>query len=155
MARLVAVEQSQVLNADPGKAFAAALDIPLPALLPRRYGPFPPIESVQGQTRWVQAGDSRTIVPAGGGSMRETLTDVDGPRSFGYAITEIAGPMALLVDRIDGLWTFSPQGGGTRVSWRWTLHAKSMLTLPVVRVLGWLWPGYARLALNSLAGYLA
>lgn len=124
-------------------------------LLPRRYGPFPPIKTVQGQTRWARAGDSRTIVPVGGGSMRETLTDVEAPASFGYVITEIAGPMSLLVDHIDGLWTFTENGGGTRVSWRWTLHPTSALTAPVVTVLGWLWPGYARQALESLSRYLA
>lgn len=139
----------------PAQAFVAAMEIPLPTLLPRRYGPFPPIKTVRGQTEWAQSGDSRTIVPAGGGSMRETLTDVQAPTSFGYRISEIAGPMALLVDHIDGLWTFSPQGGGTRVTWGWTLHPKSVLTAPVVAVLGALWNGYARGALESLSDYLA
>jgi hypothetical protein len=37
------------------------------------------------------------------------VTGVDAPRSFGYAITDITGPMAMLVDRIDGRWSFRPQ----------------------------------------------
>lgn len=155
MAKPVVVEQSRVVPVGADTAFAAALDIPLPTLLHRRHGPFPPIKTVGGQTRWAHTGDSRTIIPLGGGSMRETLTGVDGPRSFGYAITEIAGPMALLVDHIDGRWTFQQQGGGTRVTWGWTLHPKSALTAPVVWVLGRLWPGYARQALESLARYAA
>jgi hypothetical protein len=154
MARPVVVAQSRVLPTQPDAVLRAALDIPLPTLLHRRHGPFPPIRTVAGQTRWAQAGDSRTIVPAGGGSMRETLTGVDAPRSFGYAITEIAGPMALLVSHIDGRWTFDPQGAGTRVSWQWTLHPKSALTVPAVRVLARVWPGYARQALQSLSDYL-
>lgn len=155
MAHPVVVEQSRAVAAAPEQAFAAALSIPLPTLLPRRYGPFPPIRTVRGQTSWAQAGDSRTIVPSGGGSMRETLTAVDAPASFGYRITEIAGPMALLVDHIDGRWTFTAQGAGTRVAWGWTLYPKSALTAPVVAVLGRLWNGYARLALGSLSDYLA
>ena len=151
----VTAEQSRVVTAPPEKAFAAALHIPLPRLLNRRYGPFPPIAAVTGQTGWDRAGDSRTIVPVGGGSLRETLTAVDAPVSFGYRISEIGGPMALLVERIDGLWTFAAHDGGTRVSWRWTLHPKSALTAPVVRMLGRLWPGYARRALESLSDYLA
>lgn len=150
----VVTKQSRVIPVSPAQAFTAALDIPLTTLLPRRYGPFPPIKTVQGQTSWARAGDSRTIVPVGGGSMRETLTAVDEPRSFGYAISEISGPMALLVDRIDGLWTFEPDGAGARVSWGWTLHPKSVLTAPVVALLGRVWGGYARQALESLAGYL-
>ena len=58
----------------PEEAFAAALSIPLPTLLHRRYGPFPPIRAVQGQTEWAREGNGRTNVVAGGGSMRETLT---------------------------------------------------------------------------------
>ena len=67
--------------------------------------------------------------------MRETLTGVDAPRSFGYAITAITGPMAMLVDRIDGRWSFRPQGTGTGVTWGWTLLPKSALSAPVVPVL--------------------
>jgi hypothetical protein len=40
------------------------------------------------------------------------------------------------------------------VSWQWTLHPKSALTVPAVRVLAWVWPGYARQALESLSDYL-
>ena len=29
-------------------------------------------------------------------------------------ITDVTGPMAMLVDRIDGRWTFCPQGTGDR-----------------------------------------
>lgn len=151
----ITVERSRAVAAAPEAAFAAALDIPLPRLLHRRYGPFPPIKAVTGQTGWERAGDSRTIVPAGGGSMRETLTAVDGPRSFGYAVTDITGPMALLVGRVEGTWSFTPAGAGTQVMWRWVLHPRSALAAPAVRVLGRLWNGYARQALESLSDYLA
>lgn len=149
----VVVEQSRAIPVNAQSAFTAALGIPLPTLLPRRYGPFPPIRTVRGQARWAQVGDSRTIVPAGGGSMLETLTGVDGPGSFSYAVTEIKGPMALLVDHIDGQWSFTPLGAGTQASWQWTLHPTSALTAPVVALLGRLWHGYARQALASLADY--
>ncbi len=150
----VVVEQSRVIAAPVEKVFTAALDIPLPTLLPRRSGPFPPIKTVRGQTNWAQAGDSRTILPAGGGSMLETLTGVDVPVSFGYAVTEITGPMAFLVDHIDGLWTFRAEGAGTTATWQWTLHPKSVLTAPIVAVLGRLWHGYARQALHSLSAFI-
>lgn len=151
----ITVERSRVIPVSAPDAFAGALDIPLPTLLSSRYGPFPPIKAVRGQTDWAQAGDSRTIIPAGGGSMRETLTAVDAPHSFGYRITEIRGPMAMLVDHIDGTWAFSSDGARTAVTWRWALYPKSALTAPVVALLGRLWGGYARGALESLSGHLA
>lgn len=151
----ITVERSRVIPVATPDAFAGALAIPLPTLLNRRYGPFPPIKAVQGQTDWARAGDSRTIVPAGGGSMRETLTAVDAPGSFGYTITEIRGPMAMLVDHVDGTWTFTPGGAQTTVTWRWALYPRSALTAPVVALLGRLWGGYARGALESLSGHLA
>lgn len=143
-----------MVPASPEAAFAAALAIPLPRLLHRRYGPFPPIREVTGQAGWARAGDSRTIIPAGGGTMRETLTLVDEPREFGYTVTEITGPMALLVGHVDGNWAFTATGAGTRVTWRWALHPKSGLAVPAVWVLGRLWNGYARQALESLADFL-
>lgn len=59
----------------------------------------------------VSCGETRTIVLAGGGSMSETLTSVDEPKSFGHIITEVTGPMAPLIDRVDGAWIFAAGAG--------------------------------------------
>ena len=42
--------------------------------------------------------------------MHEELTRVDPPQAFGYTLTEITGPLAPLVDHIDGEWLFDPGG---------------------------------------------
>jgi hypothetical protein len=88
---------------------------------------------------------------AGGASMREELTSVDPPRSFGYRLTEIGGPMALLVNHVGGEWIFTPVADGTEVTWRWNIHSKSPLTSWLLPVFGRIWKGYARQALRDLA----
>lgn len=129
--------------------------MPLPTLFRRWYGPIPPIKAVRDQTgEWERAGQSRTIVLTGGGTMRETLTAVDSPKSFSYSITGITGPMSPLLDHVEGAWIFVPHGTGTRVTRRWTLHRKSTLSAPAIPVFAKLWRGYARQSLESLSDYL-
>lgn len=155
MAQPVVVEQSRAIPIATGEAFARTLPMPLPTLFHRWYGPIPPIRAIRDQSGdWSAAGQTRTIVLAGGGTMRETLAAVDAPHSFGYLIDGLTGPLAPLVDHIDGSWIFTPHGTGTRVTWRWAIHRKSALTAPALPVFGRIWLGYARQALESLSDYL-
>ena len=79
----------------------------LPTLFNRWYGPLPPIKAVRDQTgEWDGVGQTRTIALAGGGTMRETLTEIHPGQSFGYTITSITGPMAPLIDHVEGKWIF-------------------------------------------------
>ena len=45
---------------------------------------------------------------------------------------------------------FEPVGTGTRVEWRWTLHPVSRFAAAVLPIVGRLWQGYARRALDQL-----
>lgn len=155
MAQAIVVEQSRAIPVSTEEAFARTLPMPLPTLFSSWYGPIPPIKGVRDQTGdWQQAGQSRTIVLTGGGTMRETLTAVKSPHSFAYTITGITGPMAPLIDHVEGAWIFALKGTGTNVTWRWTLHRKSALTAPALAVFARLWRGYARQSLESLSDYL-
>lgn len=155
MAQPLVVEQSRAIPVAPDEAFARTLPMPLPTLFRRWYGPIPPIKAIRDQTgEWAQAGQTRIIVLTGGGSMRETLTAVDAPRSFGYLIEDLRGPLSALVDHVEGTWIFTPHGTGTRVTWRWAIHRKSVLTAPVLPMFGRIWLGYARQALEALSDYL-
>lgn len=150
------VERSRSIPVTVEDAFAGTLPIPLPVLFRRWYGPIPPIKEVRGQIgNWGTAGQTRTVILTGGGSMREELTSVDEPRSFDYTLTQITGPMSLLVGLVDGQWRFSPTGAGTQVTWRWTIHPRSALATPALPVLAKLWQGYARQALEELSAQLA
>lgn len=155
MSRSIVVEQSRAIAVVPEQAYSRTLPMSLPTLFRRWYGPIPPIKAVRDQMGdWQHAGDSRTVVLTGGGTMCETLTSADPPRSFGYTLTGITGPLAPLIGHIDGAWIFTPNGTGTTVTWRWTLHPRSALTAPVLPVFARLWKGYARQSLESLSDYL-
>lgn len=155
MANPVVVEQSRAIPVPAEEAFSRTLPMPLPTLFRRWYGPIPPIKAIHDQIgEWQRVGQSRTIALKGGGTMQETLTSVDAPNSFGYNISGITGPMAPLIDHVEGAWIFTPHGTGTRVTWRWTLYRKSALTAPALPVFARIWRGYARQSLESLSDYL-
>lgn len=155
MAHPITVERSRTIPVAPDEAFSRTLPMPLPTLFRSWYGPIPPIKEVRDQHgEWQSEGQTRTIALAGGGTMRETLTDVESGRLFGYTITDIRGPMAPLIGRVDGAWIFDAAGTGTRVTWRWTLHPRSVFSAPALPVFARIWRGYANRALESLADYL-
>ncbi|OBH56023.1 SRPBCC family protein [Mycobacterium sp. E2479] len=155
MADSLVVDQSVITPVEVQDAFHRTMPIPLPTLFHRRYGPFPPISEVREQTgAWDAAGQTRVVHLAGGASMREELTSVDPPRSFGYRLSEITGPMALLVDHIIGEWIFVPAEGGTEITWRWDIRPRSALSGWTLPLLGRMWKGYARRALRDLSALL-
>ena len=49
------------------------------------------------------------IIELAAAARRETLTTVNAPREFGYLLNDIAGPMALLMDHVDGTWLSNPR----------------------------------------------
>jgi hypothetical protein len=93
-------------------------------------------------------------VLADGGTMREELTSVTEHEEFRYRITDVTGPMKLLVGSLDGRWSFEPAGTGVRVTWAWTVHPASALGEVAMPAFGWLWKGYARQALETIEALL-
>jgi hypothetical protein len=155
MAKSVVVGQSRAIPVAVEDAFSRTLALPLPVIFSHWYGPIPPIRQVRDQTgEWDAAGQTRTVMMVGGGSIREELTSVDPPRSFGYTLSDIKGPLAPLVGSVEGTWSFAPAGTGTTVTWQWILHPKSGVTAPALPVLGRIWKGYARRALETLSELL-
>jgi hypothetical protein len=155
MASTVAVQQSRVVPVGVKDAFAGTLPIPLTTIFRRWYGPIPPVAEVREQEgEWGTAGQTRVVAFKGPGEMREKLISIDPPRSFGYAITGITGPMGLLVGNAEGEWTFTPSGTATTVTWHWTIHAASAISAPLLPLVGALWKGYARQSLAVLSSEL-
>ncbi|MFZ1178925.1 MAG: SRPBCC family protein [Mycobacterium sp.] len=155
MTQPLVVEQSRVVPVAIEKAFHGTLPIPLPEIFGHWYGPIPPIKEVRDQTGdWDAGGQSRTVRLAGGASMREELTSVDPPRSFDYRLTDIKGPMALLIGSVTGAWNFNAVDGGTEITWRWTIYPKSPLAAPGLPLFGMVWKRYARRALRDLSAVL-
>ncbi|MBX9640011.1 MAG: SRPBCC family protein [Mycobacteriaceae bacterium] len=155
MSKSVVVAQSRAIPISVEDAFAATMPISLPVICAQWYGIIPPIREVRDQIGdWDAAGQTRTILMVGGGRVRERLTSVDLPRSFGYTLSDITGPLATLVRSVDGVWSFEPAGTGTRVTWQWTLHPKSSASAPLLGVFGKMWKGYARVVLEKLSAQL-
>jgi Polyketide cyclase / dehydrase and lipid transport len=122
---------------------------PLTEIFSTRSGPFPPIERVAEQVgEWgTSVGQTRRIHLSDGGSTFETLIEIDAPRSFAYTLSEITGPLNLVVRGLRGQWSFSTESGGTRVTWSWDVEPRSVLTAPVVLLLRVFWRSYAAKAL--------
>ena len=133
------------------RAFDQLLPTPLPELFSRRYAALPPVREVRDQDgEWGTVGQTRTIVLADRGTMTETLISVDRPRSFGYRICDIAGPMKPLAASVDGVWTFAEAGTGVRITWAWTVVPASSAAVLLMPAFGRMWRGYARQALEQI-----
>ena len=68
--------------------------------------------------------------------------------------SDVRGPIKALASRVDGLWSFTPVADGVRVTWQWTLHARSALVVPILPIFARLWRGYAQRALIRLDALL-
>lgn len=151
----VHLSESRTVPLTPADAFARTISMPLAELFTSRSGPIPPISETREQpVTWNTVGQSRLIVLADGGTMRETLTAVDPPHSFGYDITDLTGAFKLLVSSASGRWAFDPDGTGCRVTWSWTVHPRGPIGQLAMPVFGWFWRGYARTALSQLESNL-
>lgn len=149
------MEQSRAIPVDVDTAFRRTLPMPLPELFSRWYGPIAPVKAVREQTgEWSSVGQTRTVLQVGGGSMREELTVVDAPDLFGYTLSGLTGPLAPLVDHIEGQWLFAPVGTGTKVTWRWSVHPTSAAASLAMPAFAALWRGYARQGLEQLSADL-
>jgi hypothetical protein len=154
MASPLHVSCSRTYPVPADQAYALTIGWPLEELFDRRFGPIPPIARTDQDGEWGTVGQVRTIHLGDGGSMQERLTVADRPERFGYEITGISGPMKPLAERIEGTWAFEPVGTGCRITWSWTIHAKSSASALALPAFGKIWKGYARRALDHLEDLL-
>ncbi|HJQ42572.1 MAG TPA: SRPBCC family protein [Jatrophihabitantaceae bacterium] len=132
------------------QAFDGVLTLPLTEFFARRYGPIPRVRSTESTAEWGEVGRTRIIRLADGGSLHEELTEVTRPSAFGYVLSDIRGPMKPLASRIDGRFTFAPDGAGTRIEWSWALHPRSVLSAPLLPIFGRIWGRMAKRAFDRL-----
>ena len=148
----VSVQQSHTVPLPQDQAYRLALTAPLAEVFHRRHLLLPPVTEVRDQRGvWGSGvGQTRTVVTTDRGTMQEELTVLEPDERFGYVLSRITGPMKPLVSHIEGLWTMSPAGDGTTITWAWTIHPRSALTAPVVRLIGAMWHTYAAQGLREL-----
>lgn len=146
------LERSRTYPVEVGPAFDEVLSMPLEQVFRRRFGPLPPVRGtdLHDGGPWGRVGQTRTIRLGDGGTLRETLTEVDRPHAFGYRIDTITGPMSPLFAGLDGSWTFAPVRSGCRITWRWTVRPRNRWAAGALPVFARLWHGYARQALEEI-----
>ena len=145
------MEASRVLAVHHDEAMERFIRVPLTDIFDHRHLALPAIKRVDAPDGlFDQVGQSRTIHLADGGSMVETLTVVSPPGEYGYRISDVRGPLKPLAKEIRGLWTFTPVGAATRVTWRWEVDP-ALLGRPLMPVFTLMWRGYAAKALRRLA----
>ena len=131
-------------------AFPLTIAAPLPELFNRGFGPIPPVTGVDQEGPWTQVGQVRKVRTSDGATTTERLVTYDEPNSCTYELSDLTGPLRLLVSRVEGAWTFDSVGTGCRITWSWTLYPRSSATAPVLPIFGRIWQGYARLTLDRL-----
>jgi hypothetical protein len=145
------VEASRLVAVEPTQAFDRLIAVRLPEVFGRRYAAFPPIKEVTDEPPgWGTPGQTRTIVLADGGSLRQTLISVDRPHGYAYLLDDIRGPLRAFVRTVDGSWSVTPEGTGARIGWAWVLHPKAPPARLTTSVIGRMWKGYADRALVEL-----
>jgi hypothetical protein len=151
MSRTAEFAYSRSFPAGVKRAFDEVLPSELSRLFDRRYGAIPPIKGVRDQPdTWGTPGQTRTVLLAGGGSMRERLTEVSQPRRFAYHLDQVTGPLKVLVRSIDGAWEFDKAGTGVRITWRWTVHPRGRVGVLAMPALRRMWEGYTRQNFDNL-----
>jgi hypothetical protein len=134
------------------EAFDHAFTADLTRLFDRRAGLMPAVRAVEDvDGSWGAVGDTRRVQTADGNSTLETLVEHDRPATYAYELSEITGPFALLVSRVEGRFTFVEADGGTTTTWSWRLHARTPLAVPALHLVGLSWRRWAARALDRLA----
>jgi Polyketide cyclase / dehydrase and lipid transport len=145
------VEASRLVAVEPTEAFDRLIAARLPEVFSRRHAAFPAVrEVVDEPDAWGTVGQTRTILLADGGSLRETLTSVDRPHGYAYVLDELHGRLRPFVGSVDGAWSVTPEGTGARIGWSWVLHPKAPPARLTMTVIARMWKGYADRALAEV-----
>ncbi|MCY7301194.1 MAG: SRPBCC family protein [Ilumatobacteraceae bacterium] len=146
------LEKSRTFPVSVETAYRPVLLAPLPQIFGRRYWAIAPIVEVTGQEgEWgTVVGQTRTIKMSDGGNMLETLTVIDQPNQFGYAISNVKGMLKLLVAAASGTWAFEPDGEGTRITWSWEVTPTKVIGRAAMPLFARLWSGSAGQAMEEI-----
>src|SRR6476659_2995589 len=103
----------------------------LPRIFPGK-GPIPGAVSAQvvgggpivrGAVRRVRTND--------GNELDETYIEFDPPTGYAYEMSRFKPPLSLLMKKATGTWRFSPEAGGTRIVWTYSVALPSPLAVPL------------------------
>ncbi len=146
---------SATVQADIAAPQAAAFDCIVPIDLTSiftGYGPLLAVVGTRDQTGgWDAAGQTRTVLLAGGSSAHEQITGYTHPSHFSYTVSDFTGILRPLVVFAKGEFRFEPgaSAASTHVKWTYTFTARSSFSAPLVWFIATvLWKGYMAKALR-------
>lgn len=145
------------MPAPAAEAFHRTQPAPLPKTFNRWHGPCPQVKEVREQTGAWDAAGQDTHRAAGRWWQHARGADQRRPAAIirlSAHRSQVRGPVALLVDYVVGEWIFTAVAGGTEITWRWDIHAKSPLTSWALPLFGRMRKGYAQQALRDLSAIL-
>ena len=130
----IQVRVERTIRAPATAVFALALDgARFPAMF-RGYGPIPALRRMTAQAP-AAVGSTRLVESSDDSILTERITALDPPHRHAYTLSGLRPPLAWLARGGDALWTFTPAGDATRVSWRYAFTLTSAFAWPVAALL--------------------
>lgn len=112
-------------RATPETAFDVIAPIDL-SLIFTGMGPLPAVRGVRDQSGpWNTPGATRKPELSDGSTATERLIEYTRPHSFAYEITDFTGPLRLLVAKVRGEWTMTPDGPNSLIRWTYSFYPRS------------------------------
>ena len=98
------------------------------------YKMIPQIDSTSNEAAWFTPGMSRVIYFNDGSTSQEELLSVRPSSGFTYRVTEFTSSLRMLIQQINGSWTFAEAEDGTiRVEWTYEFVPKNFLARFMVK----------------------
>jgi len=117
-----------------------------------KFGPLPAVVDVVGQPgEWDAVAKSRTLLLSDGGSVVETLTDVNRYEYFAYNLSDFQGLFGVLVAGARAEWDFWAQDGGTGIRWSYSFRARRGAGPIVALIVKLFWGRYMKSVLPVIA----
>ena len=95
----------------------------------------------------LREGALRSVKLSDGSAIKERVTRFEAPRVHGYEMAEMNALQRLVCTNMISEWTFSDEGGATRIVWHYSILPRSAVMTPVA----WL---IARLFERAMQRYL-
>jgi uncharacterized protein YndB with AHSA1/START domain len=140
-----------VVAAPLAEVFATVVATDPPAFYPR-FGPLPAVVRVSEQSdEFDVVGAQRRLHLSDGGSVVETVVEVDAPRRHVYELSRFQKLFGSLVSGGRAEWTFAHDSEGTRIRWAYSffpLPGRGAVVHLIVRLF---WAPYMRSVLPPIA----
>jgi hypothetical protein len=120
-----------VIACDAPAAFEGASSTETLARIFPGKGPIPGVISAQVVGGGpIARGAVRRVKTKDGNELDETYIQFDPPTGYAYEMSKFKLPLSLLMRKATGTWRFSPEAGGTRIHWTYSVELPSVLAAP-------------------------